>query len=125
MKHPPRAGEYGAILADPPWHTVTWGPGGRDRCPDGPRGHYQTMKLAEIAALPVAEWAARDCRLFMWVIDSHLPQSLELGAAWGFRYSAVAFTWAKRTRADRAWQFGPGHATRKGPSNACCFCAGS
>jgi hypothetical protein len=26
--------------------------------------------------MPVADLGARNCRLFMWVIDTHLPQAL-------------------------------------------------
>ena len=79
---------YGVIYADPPWQTVTWGPPGRDRCPDGVRllatGGYPTITLAQLMALPVAGCCAPDCRLFLWTTDAHLPQALELGPAWGF-----------------------------------------
>jgi hypothetical protein len=76
----------GTILADPPCRVDTWSEKGLDRCPDGPRGHYATMTLDEIAALPVGRLAAPDCRLFLWTIDSHLPQALRLGEAWGLGY---------------------------------------
>jgi N6-adenosine-specific RNA methylase IME4 len=125
---PARAGTYGTIYADPPWRYISWGPTGRDRSPDGPRllaaGGYKTMPWAELVALPVARWGARDCRLFMWTTDAHLPQALELGAAWGFKYSTVAFTWAKRTKTDRCWQFAGGHATRKGTEPCLLFLRG-
>lgn len=121
---PPQAGSYTTIYADPPWRTLTWSDKGRDRCPDGPRGYYETMLTPDIAALPVASWAARDCRLFMWVIDSHLQQSFVLAAAWGFRYSTVAFTWAKQTSTGRAWHFGQGKATRKGTEQCLLFLHG-
>jgi N6-adenosine-specific RNA methylase IME4 len=124
----PEAGKYGAVLCDPPWHTLTWSAKGRDRCPDGQRlltvNGYPTLTFAELAALPVASWGARECRLFMWAIDSHLPQALELGTAWGFQYSTVAFAWAKRTRTNRTWQFGGGHATRKGAELCLLFLRG-
>src|SRR5512133_775217 len=90
-------GKYGAVLCDPPWKTITWSAKGRDRCPDGRRllkaNGYPTLPFAELTALPVASWGARDCRLFMWTTDAHLPQALNLGEAWGFRYSTIAFTW--------------------------------
>jgi N6-adenosine-specific RNA methylase IME4 len=112
-------GPFGAIYVDSPWHTITRSDKGRDRCPDGPRllkaNGYPTMTFDELAALPVASWAARDCRLFMWTIDTHLPQAIELGRAWGFEYSTVAFVWAKKTKANNEkWHFGGGHVTRKG-----------
>ena len=120
---PPLAGSYGTILADPPWRMLLWSDRGRDRCPDGPRAYYKTLLTPDIAALPVASWGARDCRLFLWTTDCHLPQALALGAAWGFRYSTIAVTWAKQTKAGRTWQFAGGKATRKATELCRCSCA--
>jgi N6-adenosine-specific RNA methylase IME4 len=123
---PPLAGHYGTILTDPPWKTIVWGPTGNDRCPDGPRKHYATMSWKELKALPVGSWGAKkDCRLFMWTTDAHLPQALALGEAWGFKYSTVAFTWAKRTSTGKCWQFAGGHATRKGTEQCLLFLRGN
>jgi hypothetical protein len=61
--------------------------------------HPQDKKVKttnELKALPVTSWGAHDCRLFLWTTDAHLPQALALGEAWGFRYSTVAFVWAKQ-----------------------------
>jgi N6-adenosine-specific RNA methylase IME4 len=60
----------------------------------------------------------------MWTIDSHLPQALELGGLWGFKYSTVAFTWAKQSSTSRCWHFGAGHATRKGSELCLLFLRG-
>ena len=60
----------------------------------------------------------------MWTTDKHLPQALELGAAWGFEYSTVAFTWAKLTCTGKKWQFGGGQATRKGTEQCLLFLRG-
>ena len=58
--------------------------------------HYPTMPLDEIMALPVRDLAAKEgCHLFMWTTGPCLPQALETIAAWGFRYSGMAFTWVK------------------------------
>jgi N6-adenosine-specific RNA methylase IME4 len=86
---------YGAIVADPPWTFKTW-----SDIPASKRSilnHYQTMPLAEIKALPVADYAARDCALFLWTTDTHLPQALEVVAAWGFAFKTIAFNWVKQT----------------------------
>lgn len=104
---------YGAILADPPWRYVTWSDRGRGKCPDG-AGHYDVMDLDEIVALPVDRKAKPDAVLFLWVIDSMLPQGLEVMRAWGFTFKTVAFTWVKRTRHGR-WAFGNGRWTRGNP----------
>jgi N6-adenosine-specific RNA methylase IME4 len=83
------------------------------------------MEFEKLAALPVASWAARDCRLFMSAIDSHLPQALALGESWRFVYSTVAFVWVKQTRTGRCWQFGGGHVTRKGSESCLLFRRGN
>jgi len=84
---------YGAIHADPPWRFETWG--GADGNHRGAEQHYPTLDSEALQALPVAELAARDCALFLWIVDSHLAQALELMAAWGFGFKTVAFVWVK------------------------------
>lgn len=93
------SGPFGAILADPPWQFTT-----RDGKPDslptsatrrhGSR-HYSTTSTEDLMKLPVGDVAAKDAALFMWVVDSHFTQALELGAAWGFRFNTCAFVWVK------------------------------
>jgi N6-adenosine-specific RNA methylase IME4 len=49
--------------------------------------HYETMKIAEIAALPVGELAHPDgARLVLWWTWPQLHRMNELLAAWGFKY---------------------------------------
>ncbi len=69
------------------------------------------MTLEEIKALPVADICAKDCHLAMWTTWPHLPAALEVITAWGFTYKSGG-AWAKRTRGDRAWQFGTGYIFR-------------
>ena len=115
-------GHYGAIFADPPWSFLTRSDKGKDRSPEQ---HYDCMPLDEIKALPVADVASKDCALFLWTIDTHLPMALEVLDAWGFTYKTRAFTWAKLNRKyfsydpedqlaheDRAWFKGMGFWTR-------------
>ncbi|MGI8669411.1 MAG: MT-A70 family methyltransferase [Aridibacter sp.] len=56
---------------------------------------YPTLKLSELKKIPVQDIAKDDCLLFMWTSNPHLPQALELGKAWGFKYRTVAFVWDK------------------------------
>jgi N6-adenosine-specific RNA methylase IME4 len=78
------------------------------------------MKIPSIAALPVADFADKDCCLFMWATWPRLEAALEVGHAWGFRYVTDAFLWAKTnpTRGDsfltrnNGWHFGLGYWTR-------------
>lgn len=53
------------------------------------------MTVEEMAALPVADLAAKDCALFMWVIGTHIPAAIRLGEAWGFEFKTDVFYWAK------------------------------
>jgi N6-adenosine-specific RNA methylase IME4 len=92
---------FGAILADPPWHFQAWYSGGK-RIKNGKpvydraaTKHYETMKEAEIAALPVGSLAAENCVLFLWICWPTLEQSLRVMQAWGFTYKTCAFAWMK------------------------------
>jgi len=71
--------------------------------------------LADIKALPVGDWAAADCALFLWITDPSLPQALEVIEAWGFVYKTVAFTWAKTTKDGAGFPIGCGYWTRANP----------
>lgn len=117
-----RRRHYGAILADPPWSFLTRSDKGKDRSPEQ---HYNCMSLDEIKALPVAEIAAKDCVLFLWTIDTHLPMALDVIRAWGFTHKSRAFVWAKLNRGgglleardDKAWFKGMGFWTRANPED--------
>lgn len=104
-------GKYGAILADPPWSFKTWG-GKRGTAHRVAVDHYETLKTEDMFAIPVNGWAAKDCALFMWVVDSHLPDSMRLAEAWGFKYKTRAFTWRKLSKSGSA-SIGMGYWTRK------------
>lgn len=90
-----RRGHYGAILADPPWTFTTRSDKGKGRSPET---HYDCMTLDEIKAMPVREIAAKDCVLFMWVIDTHLFMAAEVIEAWGFVYKTKGFNWIKANK---------------------------
>jgi N6-adenosine-specific RNA methylase IME4/ParB-like chromosome segregation protein Spo0J len=75
------------IYGDPPWRLAG--------SPDSSRAvenHYQTMPLAEIAAMRIP--AADNAVLFLWAVNSLLPEALEVMAAWGFVYENN-FAWFK------------------------------
>jgi N6-adenosine-specific RNA methylase IME4 len=68
--------------------------------------------------------------LFLWITDPMLPQGLEVMEAWGFRYSTVAFTWAKVSRSSEAtwapkWHMGLGYWTRSNPETCLLGVRGS
>ena len=83
---------YSIIYADPPWQYKTWT---AKKGHKSAAAHYKTMKIEDIAQIPVGEIADKDCFLFLWATYPNLPQALAVMEAWGFIYKTVAFTWVK------------------------------
>lgn len=98
---------YGAILADPPWPYAMRSAAGYAKSPEA---HYDTMDLADIAALPVQDLAGPDCYLFMWSTWPHLPKALKIMDAWGFGY-VTGGAWIKRGNVG-GLAFGTGYVLR-------------
>lgn len=86
---------YEIILADPPWEYKTWSDKGKGRSAEQ---HYNVMSLHDIKALPVKDIAAPDCALFMWCINSLLPEALDVIKSWDFTYKTVAFVYVKKNK---------------------------
>jgi len=101
--------QYDIIYADPPWTFETWSKKGEGKSASQ---HYNVMTLEDICNLPVADIAAKDCCLFLWGINSMLPQALQVITAWGFIYKTVAFNWIKTTKEGNP-AFGMGYWTRQ------------
>lgn len=108
-----RRNGYKVLLVDPPWKYLVRSAKGLGRSPDR---HYTTMTLDEIKALPVRDLAAKDCVLFMWVIDSHTELAMEVVKAWGFKFKTIGFYWAK-TNADGSFFMNTGFWTRANPEH--------
>lgn len=53
------------------------------------------MTHADMENMPVASLAAPDCVLFMWIVQTQIPQAVRLVEAWGFTLKSVAFAWMK------------------------------
>ena len=78
--------KYNTIYADPPWQF-------QNRtgkvAPEHKRlTRYETMKLADIMALPVEECADEKAHLYLWVPNALLPDGLAVMDAWGFEYKS-------------------------------------
>src|SRR6516164_8636988 len=119
MSGSPQSNYYGVIYADPPWTFSTYSRKGKGRSAEA---HYDCMSLAEIKALPVADWAADDCVLLLWATDPLLPMAFEVMGSWGFTYKTVGFYWAKLNKSaskpvcdDRTFFTGLGFWTRANP----------
>ena len=82
MAVPPfhHGGPYGALLIDPPWHFRTYSPKGDGRCPK-----YRTMEFEELAALPIAELAAKDSALFSMGYGPNAPSRARADRGLGLR----------------------------------------
>lgn len=111
MHQPLPSGPFGCVLADPPWAFKTWS--GKTGTPHRTANdHYVTTVTTDLKTIPVGDVVAKDCALFMWVVDSHIVEAIELGHAWGFTLKTRAFTWRKITAAGAA-RIGMGYWTRK------------
>jgi N6-adenosine-specific RNA methylase IME4 len=113
---------YGALLADPAWSFLTYGK--KRTTPHRTAvDHYETLTLEQMAAWPVADIAGPNSALFMWVVDSHFPEAIELGRAWGFEFKTCAFIWVKTTKAG-APRMSMGYWTRKQAEQCWLFTRG-
>ena len=101
-------GQFGAILADPPWKFETWSDAGKGRSAER---HYPTMNFDQLKALPVSEVAAKDCVLFLWATWPMLLSAISLIDAWHFKYKTCGFAWMKN-RPLGGLSLGTGYWTR-------------
>jgi N6-adenosine-specific RNA methylase IME4 len=107
--------KYGVIYADPPWSFRNWSAKGTGR---NAISHYDCLDFSTLASLPIGDFAADDCALFLWATDPLLPRAFELIEAYGFEYKTVAFYWVKlnasaKNNAD--YFTGLGYWTRANP----------
>ncbi|TNC23707.1 MT-A70 family methyltransferase [Amycolatopsis alkalitolerans] len=80
-------GKFRTILADPPWNTQQKGEFGASR-------HYPLMSLKQIKAMPVADLAATDAHLWLWVTNATLRDGYDVAEAWNFTVRSP-LTWVK------------------------------
>lgn len=92
-------GPFDIIVADPPWKFSS-----NSKAKPGRNAmrHYDCMTDAEIKNLPVADWAAPNCLLFMWVTAPMLRRAIEIPESWGFRYVSEMM-WAKERIGTGFW----------------------
>jgi N6-adenosine-specific RNA methylase IME4 len=87
-------GPFELILADPPW---SFGSPDSDYAPEQ---HYPCMTIDQIKQMIVP--AAEDCVLFLWAVNTLLPEALEVLKAWGFSYRSCA-VWVKPSIGPGVW----------------------
>jgi len=105
-------GKYGIIYADPPWSFKTYSDKGKGRSAEN---HYSVLTIADICALQVADIAAEDSVLFLWVNGPRLFEAQDVINAWGFTYKSPGFTWVKQNKSGIGFPIACGYWTRANP----------
>ena len=77
---------FATILADPPWQFMN--KTGKVAPEHKRLARYGTMKLDEIAALPVPQILAPTAHLYLWCPNALLPEGIAVLKAWGFTYKS-------------------------------------
>lgn len=101
------ATRYRTIVADPPWayeqsRIVT--SANTPRTKPEASAQYPTMTDDEIAALPVADLAANDAHLYLWVTNPRLFVADRIIETWGFTYRTL-ITWEKEGTLGMGYYF--------------------
>lgn len=111
--------QYQVIYADPPWYFKNFSVKGEGR---NAVSHYDCMDFGELCKMPIRDYAATDCMLFLWAIDPMLPKAYELIEKWGFEFKTVGFYWIKTNKnsdpealSERDFFTGMGYWTRANP----------
>jgi N6-adenosine-specific RNA methylase IME4/ParB-like chromosome segregation protein Spo0J len=81
---------FEVVVCDPPWPYS----GG-----DLP---YPSMRLEQIAELPIPTLLTGDSVLWLWTTNAFLPHAFELGRGWGLAYRST-LTWAKQRCGTGSW----------------------
>ncbi len=77
-------GEFGTILADPPWRFSNRT---GKMAPEHKRlMRYETMSMQDIYELPVPQLVLPDSHLYLWVPNALILEGLEVMRRWGFTY---------------------------------------
>ena len=115
---------YRTIVIDPPWRYLVGERTEREayqRADGSPSrrvgspvadGQYPTMTHAEIAALPIGDYADDQAHLYLWVTNPRLffdkagngPTPAEMMRGWGFDYTTM-LTWQKLGPPGLGWYF--------------------
>jgi N6-adenosine-specific RNA methylase IME4 len=106
----PACAKFGAILADPGIAFEAYSSKGEGR---SPQRYCRCSPFDELAALPLARFAAADAFLFLWVPLRSVDAVKPLMTAWGFQFSGSAFVWAKTNGWGGSFFMGAGYSTRK------------
>lgn len=102
--------KYSVILSDPPWDFKVWNKDtGSGRSASA---HYNTMDLVSICALPVSDFAEKNCALFLWGVWPRIFDTEKVINSWGFTYKTLAWVWVKQTKSQMKLFTGMGYYSR-------------
>ena len=93
----PETPKFQTIVADPAWSKNQYASKKKKRSGGGyscASDHYDVMTLDRIKSMPVADLAADNAHLYLWVTNSNIDEGLEVVKSWGFRYITV-YHWLK------------------------------
>lgn len=88
--------KYNVIYADPPWSydNKSMKYSADHETNIAADQQYNLMTLDDLKAMPIKEISEKDSVLFMWCVNTLLPEAIELMKAWGFKYKTM-LTWKK------------------------------
>ena len=104
--------KYQIIYADPAWTFRTYSSKGQKR---SAIRHYNTLSINHICNLHISDISDDNCTLFLWAIDTMLPEAFKVIEKWGFTYKTVGFTWVKQNINSDGYFTGMGYWTRCNP----------
>jgi N6-adenosine-specific RNA methylase IME4 len=91
-KEPPPLpdGPFRVIVIDPPWQYDNRAEDDSHRAANP----YPSMDIAQIKAIDVASRAEKNCILWLWTTNAHIPHAFDIVEGWGFTYKTM-LTWVK------------------------------
>lgn len=84
------ASKFSTIIADPNWSYANF----TKTAHGAAVSSYETASTEDIAAIPVADFAARDAILLLWVTWPKVMDAVKVIDAWGFEY-VTGCPWVK------------------------------
>lgn len=86
------AERFRTIVADPPWPSNIGGTWTARTDKARPQGRYDTLRVEEVAAIPVP--SAAQAHLYLWVTAQRVDWAYTVAKAWDFA-PIILWTWAK------------------------------
>ena len=91
--------KYRTIVIDPPWeYGRVWGKStNQDKSVKHVLIPYPMLTIEEIKTLPIRKLAQKNCEIYLWTTQKHLPVVFDVLRAWECRYCQT-LVWCKKPR---------------------------